>query len=258
MRRGLLALALVAGGLIVAGNTPARASADSEPFANMPYALWRVVHYLCVPTHAIGITAPCEDVKYEGTGGYAILAVNAYHILTVPTTRITGIESRILLRPGQPNYWQAAWVAQSYLKAARRAPLPRDMVGLALNSADGRSQEQLHIHTGCLFPFVRSALAGLHLKPEDGWRPLPTRLPGGRYRVRAVLGADLAQIDVFNLLEPSLRANEDAMSQQTIAVAGATISGQPGFYVLNASSANGMDAHSEALLDFTCAIAKMR
>jgi CDP-diacylglycerol pyrophosphatase len=258
VRRRLFALALLAGGLATAASDTARASADSEPFASMPYALWRVVHYLCAPTHAIGLTTPCEDVKYEGTGGYAILAVNSNHILTVPTTRITGIESRVLLRPGQPNYWQAAWAAQSYLKAARRAPLPRDMAGLALNSADGRSQEQLHIHTGCVFPFVLSTLAGLRLKPEDGWRPLSSRLPGGRYRVRAVLGADLTHIDVFGLLEPSLRADEDAMSQQTIAVAGAIIGGQPGFYVLNASSANGMDAHAEGLLDFTCAIAKMR
>lgn len=258
MRRGLVALVLLAGGLATAASDVAHASADSEPFANMPYALWRVVHYLCVPTHAIGLTAPCEDVKYEGTGGYAILAVNANHILTVPTARITGIESRVLLRPGQPNYWQAAWTAQSYLKAARRAPLPRDMVGLALNSADGRSQEQLHIHTGCLFPYVRTALAGLRLKPEDGWRNLQQRLPGGRYRVRAVMGSDLKQIDVLDFLEPSLRGNEDAMSQQTVAVAGATINGQPGFYVLNANSTTGGDAHAEGLLDFTCAIAKTR
>ncbi len=258
MRRGLVAFAVLTGGLLAVETEVARASADSEPFANMPYALWRVVHYLCVPTNAIGLTAPCEEVKYEGTGGYAILAVNANHILTVPTARITGIESRIILRPGQPNYWQAAWTAQSYLRPARRAPLPHDMVGLALNSAEGRSQEQLHIHTGCLFPFVRSTLAGLQLKPEDGWRKLPQQLPGGRYRVRAVMGSDLKQIDVLSLLEPSLRADAEVMGQQTVGVAGATINGQPGFYVLNASAANGMDAHAEALLDFTCAIAKMR
>lgn len=256
--RGLLPVAIVAGGLLAAAIDTAHASVDSEPFANMPYALWRVVHYLCVPSHAIGLTTPCEDVTYEGTGGYAILAVNANHILTVPTARISGIESRALLRPGQPNYWQAAWAAQRYLKAARRASLPREMVGLAINSADGRSQEQLHIHTGCVFPFVRSALAGLSLKPDDGWRTLTPRLPGGRYRVRAVMGADLKQIDVLGLLEPALRADADAMARQTIAVAGTTIDGQPGYYVLNARSANGMDAHAEALLDFSCASALSR
>lgn len=263
MWRGLqapafLARTVLASALLAAATDGARASPDSEPFANMPYALWRVVHYLCVPTNAIGLTMPCEDVRYEGAGGYAILAVNANHILTVPTARISGIESRALLRPGQPNYWQAAWRAQTYLKPARRAPLPRDMVGLAINSAEGRSQEQLHIHTGCLLPNVRTTLAGLHLKPEDGWRKLAQHLPGGRYRVRAVLGTDLSQIDVLGLLEDELRANAEAMGQQTIAVAGATLNGQPGFYVLNASAANGMDGHSEALLDFTCGIAKTR
>lgn len=252
MRRRILALAILAGALATAASDVARASPDSAPFANMPYALWRVVHYLCVPTNAIGLTAPCEEVTYEGAGGYAILAANGNHILTVPTSRITGIESRILLKPGQPNYWQAAWTAQKYLKAARRAPLPRDLIGLALNSADGRSQEQLHIHTGCLLPSVRTALVNLRLKPDDGWRPLPQHAPGGRYRVRAVLGQDLSRIDVLGILEPAIRADAETMSQQTVAVAGAMIGGQPGFYVLNASSADGMDAHAEGLLDFAC------
>lgn len=234
------------------------ASADSEPFAAMPDALWRVISLICVPAGIIGPPLPCSEVRQEGSGGYAVLAVNANHMLTVPTTRVRGIESPALLAKGGPNYWQAAWRAQRYFQAAAHGPLAREDVGIAVNSEAARSQDQFHIHTGCLKQGVRAAVASLRLTPDDGWRRLSKPLPGGRYRVRAVEGADLSGVDVLGLLDAADRADPARMARQSIAVAGAEIKGRPGFIVFNADSQDRAGAHAEALLDFSCATATLR
>lgn len=248
---------LAASGCLVAlaSIVPAAAASDSEPFANMPDALWKVVSLVCVPSAAIGLPLPCAEVRRERGGGIAILPVSANHILTVPTTQVRGIESPDLLAPSSPNYWQAAYEARKYLKAGARHPLDRSMIGMAVNSEGGRSQEQFHIHTGCVSPMVHAAVTALGISPQDGWRKLRQGLWGGRYRVRAVLGEDLAKVDVFGLLEPRLRSDPAAMARQTIGVVGTRFGTEPGFIVFNADSRNQGTAHAEALLDFTCGLA---
>jgi CDP-diacylglycerol pyrophosphatase len=245
-------------GLFASTCVPSFASADSEPFAGMPDALWRVISLVCVPAGAIGLPLPCSEVRREGSGGYAILAVSANHILTVPTSRITGIESPALLDTRGPNYWQAAWHAQTYLQAAAKELLARDDIGIAVNSEGSRSQDQFHLHTGCLRRDVRTAVAALKLAPGEGWHRVGVRLPGGRYRVRAVDGADLAQVNVLGLLDAADRADPSRMARQSVAVVGATVMGRPGFFVLNADSQDHAGAHAEALLDFSCASATRR
>jgi CDP-diacylglycerol pyrophosphatase len=37
--------------------------------------------------------------------------------LLIPTRRVTGIESPLILEQGTPNFWNAAWVARSYVLA---------------------------------------------------------------------------------------------------------------------------------------------
>src|SRR6266536_3338085 len=112
-------------------------------------ALWQVVNGLCVGNQRLTSSpAPCSSVDIEH--GFAVLWAGAAHYLLVPTVRIPGIESSELLTPAAPNYWAYAWQARSFLDDAVGKAVPRTVVGMAINSAQGRTQDQLHIHIGCL------------------------------------------------------------------------------------------------------------
>ena len=87
-------------------------------------------------------------------------------VIVVPTTPISGIESPALLRENAPNYWEAAWEARRFVEEGARRQLPRDKIGMAINSAVSRSQDQLHIHVACVAPavigFLRRHQAEIH------------------------------------------------------------------------------------------------
>ena len=63
-----------------------------------------------------------------------------------------------LLKVHSENYFADAWQAREYVSGALHEVLPRDDIGLAINSLRGRSQDQLHIHIDCIRPDVRAAL----------------------------------------------------------------------------------------------------
>jgi CDP-diacylglycerol pyrophosphatase len=216
--------------------------------------LWRVVTHVCVPASKIGLPFPCAKVVQHGDdgAGYAILPISAGHILTVPTTRIAGIESRELLSPAQPNYWQAAWEARTRLDESFGRKLDRSAIALALNSAFVRSQDQMHIHTACVKGEVRDALAADHAI-GPGWSRLSPRLAGASYRVRWAPGADLSGLNVFDLLPPDVRRSPPAMARQTLVVVGGWDRNHaPGFYILDSQAGGGGGGHGESLLDFDC------
>jgi len=247
---------VVSAGLAAAGALPAR----SRPVLGFDLSLsrddlWRVVHRICIPASKISLPFPCTKV-FQADGdaaGYAILPVGAGHILTVPTQRITGIESREVFSPAQPNYWQAAWEQRARLDDDFSRKLDRSDVALALNSAYGRSQDQLHIHTACVKSAVKAALAADHaIGPR--WSRLPTRIGGSSYWVRWAPGADLSALNVFDTLPPALRRSPADMARQTLIVVGGwDRNDAPGFFILNDQAGVRDDGHGEKLLDFDCA-----
>jgi CDP-diacylglycerol pyrophosphatase len=96
-------------GLILAtiANLPNSASAANRG------GLWAVVRDICVPAYqSIGVGFPCSEVSIADglERGFAVLRApsSATHVIVVPTTPISGIESPALLRENAPNYWEAA------------------------------------------------------------------------------------------------------------------------------------------------------
>jgi CDP-diacylglycerol pyrophosphatase len=113
-------------------------------------ALWRIAHDQCAPDEeAHHDPAPCVRVDLKGgiDKGYVILKdrVGIAQFLLIPTRRIAGIESPDLLAPSAPNYWAAAWQNRTYVMAAVKRNLAWNTVGLAINSALSRSQDEFHI-----------------------------------------------------------------------------------------------------------------
>ena len=219
-----------------------------------PNALWRTVHDRCVPGARAGDPAPCAEVDLSDgeARGSAVLKdlVGRTQFLLIPTARLTGIEEPALLAPGMPNYFAAAWQARGQVELRVGHPLPRDAVGLAINSRTRRSQDQLHIHVDCLRPDVRDALRGR--KVGERWQRLPVPLAGTDWLAMRLLG-DRLDRDPFRLLADGVPGAREAMGNENLVVTGTAPDEPPGFVLLANTGGYG---NGESLQDHGCAIAQ--
>ena len=220
-------------------------------------ALWVVVHDICVPAYKIiGVGFPCVEVDIaDGPDrGFAVLRApsSATRVVVVPTTPISGIESPELLRENAPNYWEAAWEARRFVEEGVRRQLPRDKIGMAINSAISRSQDQLHIHVACVAPAVAGFLRRHQAEIHGTWSPLSSALFGHRLAAMKVETDSFGNVDPFKLLARGLPSGKSSMRSRTLAVIGVTFGdGKVGFYLLaNAFGESPLSA--EALLDGKC------
>lgn len=215
-----------------------------------------IVQQECIPhwlrTHR---PDPCISVHVTGRGtgaqGFALLAdeKGGAHFLLIPTQSIRGIESPELRASGALNYFDAAWKARSVLQSVVGHPVPREVVGLAVNSIWARSQDQLHIHIGCLRRFVYAALHADADRIGRAWSPLTMR--GFHYRAIRIMGPDLDSANPFELLADGVPGAQDEMGHFTLFVAGMDFKDGPGFVALAGRYVPG----TETLLDPRCALA---
>ncbi len=110
-----------------------------------------------------------------------------YHFILVPTAPLSGIESPLLLAGERTDYFGYAWLMRYRLAAEYGGLVPDDRLGMAINSAYGRSQNQLHIHLTCLREDVRRQLQAERPYIQEQWRPLPDKLLRHTYFARRVM-----------------------------------------------------------------------
>jgi CDP-diacylglycerol pyrophosphatase len=230
---------------------------------NDPDALWKLVHDKCVPDQRRNDNpAPCAVVYLrEGDAkGYAVLKdqVGATQYLLIPTARVPGIESPLLLAPEASNYFADAWRERGYTQRAAHRSLPRQAISLAINSSFGRSQNQLHIHIDCVRIDVREVLQRQLAAIGDSWAPLSEPLVGHHYRAMRVLTDTLDGTNPFALLADGVPGARMAMGEQTLVAIGAEFDGgHPGFIILTdqVDLGSGDRASGEELQDHDCALA---
>ncbi len=223
--------------------------------------LWRIVHHECV-LHKLesGVPAPCAEVDLAGgeENGEAILKdrIGETQFLLIPTRRLAGIEDPLIGTAVLPNYWRGAWAARRLVSQLARKELPRDAIGMAINSAMARSQDQLHIHIDCIRPDVRETLSARTGEIGPQWAALAAGLAGHNYRARWIDGSG-PEPDPFILLAAEARASGVPMASETLAVIGAQRhDGREGFILLASQASKGGEAHAEDLLDHSCAVAR--
>jgi CDP-diacylglycerol pyrophosphatase len=244
VRSSLLALVAVVAG----AGCETIASAD-------PNALWDIVHLDCVPAERnTGKTGLCASVDLQQR--FAILKDRdgvAQHLL-IPTDRVTGIESPLVLGDDAPNYWSDAWTARSFVEASLKMKLPDNQIGLEVNSKYRRSQEQLHVHIDCMRGDVSTALERHRSDPVDQWSW--DTIDGNRYRVMRVAGPTF-DVDPFDIVARD-RSGAEEMGKQTILVTGAGASAaSDGWLILNsATDVDGGSGSAEPLLDHMCKVAQ--
>ena len=233
---------------------------EAPAYAANPHALWQIVHQRCVPDEqANHRPAPCAVV--DEAKGYAVLKdiVGREQFLLIPTVRTGGIEAPALLAAGAPNYFADAWAQVPLVEARLGHALPREDMSLAINSAYGRSQDQLHIHIDCISPAVHDALAAELDSIGTDWTALRTPLAGHHYRAMRIAGDQLGDANPFHLLARSLPDAARQMGRHTLVLVGARLpppSPGPGFILLD----DHLDllrldrASGEELQDHGCAI----
>jgi CDP-diacylglycerol pyrophosphatase len=218
-----------------------------------------VVHDQCVPeeqSHADN--AHCVKVSIaEGLDtGYAVLKDHdpskPYEYLLIPTKRISGIEDPAVLAPTAPNYFAAAWAERLFVASILKHDLAWDEVGLAVNSARDRSQDQLHIHIDCIRPDVRAALRSNSFEPGS-WSELKLPPPDHNYQVLKLGDWSIGGASPFQLVSKEAIRARINMELATIVVAGGIFSdGSRGFYLLTSYRTDAVPAHGEDLLDPEC------
>jgi hypothetical protein len=146
--------------LVFAAGVIALTAFATWAFALDRQALWSVVN-ACVADHKLTRAPfPCLKVDLGGgkERGYVVLyAPFERDTILAPTRKIVGVEDPYLQSSAAPNYFADAWEAWLNLNG-ERGRTPDLGFALVVNSALARSQDQLHIHMGCLAPSARSAL----------------------------------------------------------------------------------------------------
>lgn len=218
---------------------PHYAAADAD-------ALWYIVNEQCVPDQQqFHSPKPCDQVDLAA--GYVVLKdrVGDTQFLLMPTAHITGIESPEILAPGSPNYWNAAWQARHFVDERAHRTMPPETISLAVNSADARTQNQLHIHIDCLRLDVQAALREHAGDIGTAWGLFPAKLSGHDYMAMRIDRPDLGDANPFVLLADGIPGARADMAQYTLVVVG-----DPGGFVLLAGHGSG-----EELQDHACAAA---
>jgi CDP-diacylglycerol pyrophosphatase len=245
----------------------AQAAVQAKPHVRHvenPDTLWRLIHDGCAVAAARNAEppAPCAEVTgaHDDKRGYVVFKDRngSSQYLVLPLARITGIESPALLAPDAPNWFADAWTARLYVEAALHHRQPRDVLSLVVNSASGRTQNQLHIHVDCVRPAVHAALQRVLPSLDHRWRALDVPLLPNGHRYRAMwLAGETLTANPFKLLAAALPAG-DRMARHSLAVVGAYGSnGAPGFILLSGSADPVRRDRGNAgeLQDHTCALA---
>lgn len=217
-------------------------------------ALRRIVFDQCIPAKRLGKqSSPCADVNLSQ--GYVVMKDRngPLQYLLMPTMRINGMESPLLLNAQTPNYFWLAWQSRIFMQQPHNHVVPDSAVLLAINSRVGRTQNHLHIHISCIRPDVRVAINRIAAVIKDGWIPLGGGFNGHKYLLKRIDANTLLQRSPFRILAQEVPEADKHMGRYALAMAQLP----DGDFMLMATERNVLQlnlASSEELQDHDCAV----
>jgi len=233
-------------------------SAESPSDSTLPSgrgALRQIVQNQCVINwEQHHDPSPCERVVLSGgkasDSGYAVLADpdGGAHYLLVPTQTMAGLDSSELLDPDLPNYFAEAWHARDLLAKFVGHDVPRNAIGLVVNTAQSRAYDQFHIHIECLRQDVYDSLRQSAEQVLSVWAPLA--VGGATFQARKIAADGLDGSNLYELLATLRPDTARHIGDYTLVAAGAQFKSGPGFIILTGTGPPG-----EILLDSACAAA---
>jgi CDP-diacylglycerol pyrophosphatase len=197
--------------------------------------------------------APCERVfladPKTSNSGFAVLAdrKGGAHYLLIPTQTMAGVDASELLDPDMPNYFAEAWRARDVITKFVGHEVPRSAIGLAVNTAQSRTQNQFHIHIDCLRQDVFESLRASAEHVTDVWSPIV--VAGSTYEAMRISTEGLDGSNLYELLATLKPDTRHHIGEYTLIAAGMQFKSGPGFVVLTGTGPSG-----ELLLDSSCAV----
>lgn len=247
-------LLAVAAGARGSTHTPRKEGADLVPGAGRDALRETIQNQCLVNWRARHDPSPCErivlaDAKRE-SAGYAVIeaAKGGAHYLLVPVQTMAGTDSGELLDPDLPNFFAEAWAARDLLSKYVGHAVPRTAVGLALNTAREREQNQFHLHLECLRPEVADMLHAAAAGVTGRWSPVS--VSGSTYQAMRIADPNLDAINPFELVAKLSLDAKHHLENYTVLVAGMQYSDGAGFVILA-----GTGPTAELLLDPGCTVA---
>ncbi|WP_043351635.1 CDP-diacylglycerol diphosphatase [Methylobacterium sp. B1] len=252
MRRAPFAALLVA--LSAMAAVPAAAAPD--PSRDV---LWAALKTCVLAKRLANRTFPCLSVDLGDADrpGSAVLRApgEPTHSVVMPTDTVAGLEAPVLRGPRGAAYWRAALAARPLVSDVLKGKLSPAEVGLAVNSARGRSQDQLHIHLDCLKPSVLKAVRAHGRQVRHTWSRFPVPLAGDRYYALRVPEAEAAQSNPFAALHTLPGARPDLHRTSFAALATPPGDPEPGYILL---AYRAPSASAEDVMDHSCRLAADR
>jgi CDP-diacylglycerol pyrophosphatase len=184
-------------------------------------------------------------ISLKTTPDYAILhgyPETDHNFLLVPSCRISGIECPFIWgSKAYPGYWNDAW---EQAQPGGAAPVNYHSIGLGINSANTRQQDQLHIHMAGILSRVQAQLnklekAGKITSDRTKWPDQVVPVEGRDAKgmtvtrhYRALIFTDKSELkkNLFMLLGDHVPAAEKNKADQMMVV---TPRSKGGFYILN-------------------------
>lgn len=189
-------------------------------YLHHPDALWRIVSEQCVP-HQRDNQNPEPCAKVDLQTGYVLLKdINGpLQYLLLPTAKMSGMESPELLQSKTANFLWLAWQERNVMSVRRGTHVSDDIISLTINSATGRSQNQLHIHISCLRSEVRDQLNQYANAIHADWETFPVSLAGNQYIARKVTTTEFSQHSPFMMLASQVPQARENMGRYSLAMA---------------------------------------
>jgi CDP-diacylglycerol pyrophosphatase len=215
-------------------------------------ALWPVVQACRVNHDLTGAAFPCLQVIVS-TGadqGYVILKppFGPEDFILAPTRKITGVEDVSLQAADAPNYFEDAWNARGILALEGRVLPERNKVALAVNSVPNRTQDQLHIHIGCVPMKVSDEIQAIAPSlTEKRWQRLQRPIGGLSFWALRIDQETLAGVNPFRLASERFPGGE--MRSVSIFVTGTQFEGGSDGFIIFATN---NDRLHQDLLDESC------
>lgn len=238
--------------LLIAAPTSVRAAGD--PGRDV---LWAALKTCVLAKTLANRTFPClgVDLGDKTRPGTAILRApgEPTHIIVLPTDTVAGLEAPALRGARGAAYWRAALAARHFVSDSLKGRVPVEEIGMAVNSARGRSQDQLHIHLDCMKPRVLAALRTHGHGIRGTFAPLPVALAGDRYFALRVPAAEAERFNPFAALHRLPGRRPDLRETSFAALATPAGDPEPGFYLL---AYRARRASAEDLMDHTCAASR--
>jgi CDP-diacylglycerol pyrophosphatase len=212
------------------------------------HALFEVVRMCVADKTTTGAPFPCLDVNLaEGRErGFIVLRppIGRPDTILSPTRAIVGLEDPQLQAPDAPNYFALAFNARRWLAGAPAG----ERIGLGVNSAIARSQDQLHVHIGCVKANFADELREGAAGPPGTWfraRDMGRGLEVWTYRTGV---ADWNAIEPFRLLKSLVG---DAAAMKRVTLTASLVRGELVVAALR-SRPHGWYAAAEDVIDGSC------